>query len=75
MVYWDSVINKVEIAFFRIVLREFQSYITSHDNPCVAATIQAIGRCASAIEEITDACLNGLVQLLSNQDQVILVFE
>jgi hypothetical protein len=41
----------------------------------VAATIQAIGRCASAIEEITDACLNGLVQLLSNQDQVILVFE
>ena len=58
-----------------IVLREFQSYITSHDKSCVAATIQAIGRCAAAIEEITDACLNGLVQLLSNRDQVRTVYD
>ncbi len=53
-----------------IILREFQSYITGQDKVCVAATIQSIGRCASAIEEVTDTCLNGLVHLLSNRDQV-----
>ena len=38
---------------------------------CVAATIQAIGRCAASIEEVTDTCLNGLVHLLSNREQVM----
>merc|ERR1712227_523716 len=32
-----------------VLLREFQSYITSQDKVCVAATIQAIGRCAATI--------------------------
>ena len=54
-----------------ILLREFQSYITSQDKVCVAATIQAIGRCASTIDNVTDTCLNGLVQLLSNRDQAV----
>lgn len=34
----------------------------------MAATIQAIGRCATNIGEVRDTCLNGLVQLLSNRD-------
>jgi len=34
----------------------------------VASTIQAIGRCASNISEVTDTCLAGLVRLLSNRD-------
>jgi len=51
-----------------ILLREFQSYITGADPACVAATIQAIGRCAATISEVTDTCLAGLVHLLSNKD-------
>ena len=34
----------------------------------MASTIQAIGRCASNIPEVTDTCLTGLVKLLSNRD-------
>lgn len=45
-----------------------QTYIKSMDKDFVAATIQAIGRCATNIGEVRDTCLNGLVQLLSNRD-------
>lgn len=51
-----------------IILRELQTYISSSDKYFVAATIQAIGRCACSIPEVTDSCLNGLVSLLSNRD-------
>lgn len=51
-----------------IILREFQTYISSNDKAFVAATIQAIGRCAASIKEVTDTCLSGLVHLLSNRD-------
>ncbi|KAF4526220.1 hypothetical protein B566_EDAN001905 [Ephemera danica] len=55
-----------------IVLRELQTYVqTAHDPPFVAAAIQAIGRCAANIKEVTDTCLNGLVSLLSNKDQAV----
>ncbi|XP_066993288.2 AP-3 complex subunit beta-1 isoform X2 [Anabrus simplex] len=54
-----------------VILREFQTYISSHDKEFVAATIQAIGRCASNISEVTDICLNGLVALLSNRDEAV----
>ena len=50
------------------LLREFQTYVTSSDPEFAAATIQAIGRCASTISEITDHCLNGLCALLSNRN-------
>uniref|UniRef100_A0A3Q0T3T0 AP-3 complex subunit beta n=1 Tax=Amphilophus citrinellus TaxID=61819 RepID=A0A3Q0T3T0_AMPCI len=53
------------------ILREFQTYIKSMDKDFVAATIQAIGRCATNISEVRDTCLNGLVQLLSNRDLVV----
>lgn len=42
--------------------------MTSSDKDFAAATIQAIGRCASTISEVTDTCLNGLVNLLSNRN-------
>lgn len=51
-----------------LILREFQTYISSSDKDFVAATIQAIGRCAATIHEVTDTCLSGLVRLLSNKD-------
>lgn len=46
----------------------FQTYVKSQDKAFAAATIQAIGRCATNISEVTDTCLNGLVLLLSNRD-------
>ncbi|KAK8403584.1 hypothetical protein O3P69_000558 [Scylla paramamosain] len=54
-----------------VILREFQTYIGSSDKEFVAATIQAIGRCASNIREVTDTCLSGLVTLLSNRDESV----
>lgn len=45
-----------------------QTYVSSPDMEFVAATVQAIGRCASTISEVTDICLNGLVSLLSNRN-------
>ncbi|KAG8197187.1 hypothetical protein JTE90_011345 [Oedothorax gibbosus] len=53
------------------ILREFQSYVSSADMEFVAATIQAIGRCASSISEVTDTCLGKLVSLLSNRNENI----
>ena len=45
--------------------------ILDGDKTLEDATIQAIGRCAASIEEVTDTCLNGLVHLLSNRDQAV----
>ena len=43
----------------------------SNDKEFAAATIHAIGRCASTISEITEACLNGLIKLMSKQDGIL----
>ena len=45
-----------------------QTYVTSSDREFATSTVQAIGRCASNIPEVTDTCLSGLVRLLSNRD-------
>lgn len=60
--------NLATAASIPIILREFQTYISSNDKNFVAATIQAIGRCAASISDVTETCLNGLVHLLSNRD-------
>lgn len=54
-----------------IILREFQTYVSSTDKQFVAATVHAIGRCASNIPEVRDSCLNGLVSMLSNRDEAV----
>jgi len=54
-----------------LILREFQTYICSQDKDLVAAAIQAIGRCAAGIKEVTDVCLSGLIALLSNADELV----
>ncbi|XP_078419308.1 AP-3 complex subunit beta-1 isoform X1 [Cetorhinus maximus] len=61
-----SLTNETNIS---VVLREFQTYVKSQDKQFAAAAIQAIGRCATNISEVTDTCLNGLVYLLSNRDE------
>ncbi|CAF2484524.1 unnamed protein product [Rotaria sp. Silwood2] len=53
------------------ILREFQTYVVSPDKEFGAQTIHAIGRCASTIPEVTEACLNGLVTLMSKKDEKI----
>uniref|UniRef100_A0A1I8Q589 AP-3 complex subunit beta n=1 Tax=Stomoxys calcitrans TaxID=35570 RepID=A0A1I8Q589_STOCA len=61
--------NLASAASISLILREFQTYISSSDRPFVASTIQAIGRCAASIKEVTETCLTGLVHLLSNRDE------
>ncbi|CAF0807411.1 unnamed protein product [Adineta ricciae] len=53
------------------ILREFQTYVLSPDKEFGAQTIHAIGRCASTIPDVTEACLNGLVALMSKKDETI----
>uniref|UniRef100_A0A8C7HU90 AP-3 complex subunit beta n=1 Tax=Oncorhynchus kisutch TaxID=8019 RepID=A0A8C7HU90_ONCKI len=63
-----SLANEANIS---TILREFQTYVKSQDKQFAAGTIQAIGRCATNISEVTDTCLNGLVLLLSNRDETV----
>ncbi|KAF2880489.1 hypothetical protein ILUMI_25696 [Ignelater luminosus] len=67
----DILTNLATESNVSVILRELQTYISSSDKQFVAATIQAIGRCACSISEITDSCLNGLVILLSNKDEAV----
>ncbi|XP_012232882.1 AP-3 complex subunit beta-1 [Linepithema humile] len=67
----DILTNLATETSISVILREFQTYISSSDKEFVGASIQAIGRCASNIKEVTDMCLNGLVSLLSNRDEAI----
>ncbi|XP_076356501.1 AP-3 complex subunit beta-2-like [Tachypleus tridentatus] len=63
----DILTNLASETNISIILREFQTYVSTSDMEFVAATIQAIGCCACSIKEVTDTCLNGLVSLLSNK--------
>ena len=45
-----------------------QTYISSSDKAFTAATIEAIGRVACSISEVTETCLHGLMSLLSHKD-------
>ncbi|XP_015608069.1 AP-3 complex subunit beta-1 isoform X2 [Cephus cinctus] len=67
----DILTNLATATSIGVILREFQTYISSSDKEFVGASIQAIGRCASNIKEVTDTCLNGLVSLLSNRDEAV----
>lgn len=69
LVKLDILTNLATAASISVLLREFQTYISSSDRSFVAATIQAIGRCAASIKEVTETCLGGLVHLLSNRDE------
>jgi AP-3 complex subunit beta len=54
------------------ILREFKEYVKSEDKAFVTATIQAIGRCASRIEEVTSSCMQGLMALMSNPAEAVI---
>ncbi|KAH8856902.1 AP-3 complex subunit beta-1 [Schistosoma japonicum] len=55
-----------------VILREFQHYVNSFDEEFVTATIQAIGRCASTVPQISDVCLGGLLRLMSRPKEKIM---
>lgn len=67
----DILTNLATETSIAVILREFQTYIQSNDKDFVAATIQAIGRCAASISEVTETCLSGLVHLLSNHNEYV----
>jgi AP-3 complex subunit beta len=67
----DILTNLATETSIAVILREFQTYVQSNDKEFVAATIQAIGRCASSISEVTETCLSGLVHLLSNHNEYV----
>ncbi|XP_013140343.1 PREDICTED: AP-3 complex subunit beta-1 [Papilio polytes] len=54
-----------------VVLREYQTYVSSSDKTFAGATIQAIGRLAVSIHTETETCLNGLLHLLSSKDECV----
>lgn len=63
---WGITLSTSDLSFYLFIFSK--TYVKSQDKAFAAATIQAIGRCATNISEVTDTCLNGLVLLLSNRD-------
>ncbi len=45
-----------------------QTYVQTQDKEFAASAIDAIGRCAANIKEVTDVCLSGLVNLMANKN-------
>lgn len=66
--------DKVDLSNVLLLSFHTQTYVKSQDKQFAAATIQAIGRCATNISEVTDTCLTGLVYLLSNRDGKTLLY-
>lgn len=71
MLKLEVLTNLASEANIMFVLREFQTYIGSADPELASATIQAIGRCASNIISVAETCLQGLVSLLSSNDELV----
>uniref|UniRef100_A0A914WCZ3 AP-3 complex subunit beta n=1 Tax=Plectus sambesii TaxID=2011161 RepID=A0A914WCZ3_9BILA len=55
----------------QMILREFQTYVYTHDKELTVAAIEAIGRCAVNIKEVTDVCLSGLVALMASKNEIV----
>jgi len=53
------------------ILKELKTYINREEKEFVANTIQAIGRCAISVPDISDRCLGGLTSLLSNRSETV----
>ena len=48
-----------------------QTYVRREDKVFVTDTIQAIGRCAARINEVSESCLHGLMGLITNPSPVV----
>jgi AP-3 complex subunit beta len=65
----DIIANVAGESSIHTILREFRTYISSPDKQFAAATIEAIGRVACSISEVTETCLHGLMSLLSHKSE------
>jgi AP-3 complex subunit beta len=54
-----------------LVLREYQVYVQDANKHFACQTIQCIGRVAAATETVTDQCLQGLMSLLTEEDETV----
>jgi len=52
-----------------------QQYVKSPNKDFVAATIQAIARCASTVPTAADKCLRLLMKLLRSKNGMLLAFD
>ena len=51
------------------ILREFKIYVSQEDKDFVKATIQAIGRCAMLLPEVTETCMQSLTSLIGTHSE------
>ncbi|CAK9300798.1 unnamed protein product [Gordionus sp. m RMFG-2023] len=52
-----------------IILRELQTYVSSHDKEFASATIACIGKCAQSIPSIQQTCTDGLLNLMHSSNE------
>ncbi|CAB3410595.1 unnamed protein product [Caenorhabditis bovis] len=50
-----------------IILRELQTYV--HMGDLASSAVEAIGRCAVRVGNVSEQCMGGLVQLISSSDE------
>merc|ERR1719163_2088665 len=53
------------------ILREFQTYVRDGDDRFVRDAIRAVGRIASALPDVADRCLRGLMGLINTSSEVV----
>lgn len=53
------------------ILKELRTYMRFPDRHFVAAAIQAVGRVATEIAEVTETCIHALMALISNHDESV----
>lgn len=56
-----------------LILSEFHTYCKDSDKKFVAAAIQAIGRCATVLPQVSESCMRGLVSLIHNNGHLEVV--
>ncbi|KAH3758010.1 beta adaptin [Pelomyxa schiedti] len=53
------------------ILSEFKAYVTDENKVFVANTIQAIGRCATTIPQVSERCQQHLMQLIASTSEEV----
>jgi len=53
------------------ILREFKSYVTDENKEFARSAIQAIGRCATRLPEVSETCLQFLTSLMGNRSDTV----
>ncbi|KNC55687.1 AP-3 complex subunit beta-2 [Thecamonas trahens ATCC 50062] len=53
------------------ILHELKQYVRSGEVSFVTESIQAVGRCAMRVPEVTESCLEGLISLLHSKSDLV----